>query len=119
MGTKTDGTLLKTFIHAAHLTGKRIHEGRLISIETRCDDEQHRDKFIDADQSQAVGGEMEGGGLLMALRRVRDRRVDWLIVKAICDCARKKNEDPVKKEQDQINPDRNAAELCVATIDRF
>lgn len=114
-----DGTLLKTFIHAADLTGKRIHEGLLISIETLFDDEQHRDKFIDADQSQAVGGEMEGGGLLMALRRVRDRRVDWLIVKAICDWGFKKNEDPVKKEQDQINAARNAAELCVATIDRF
>lgn len=114
-----NGTLLKTFLAAADQTDKRTHEGLLISIETLFDDEQQRDKFIAADQHQAIGGEMEGSGLLMSLRRVRDRRVDWLIVKAICDWGFKKNEDPDKKEQDQINAARNAAELCVGTIDRF
>lgn len=114
-----NGTLLKTFLAAADQTDKRTHEGLLISIETLFDDEQHRNKVIAADQHQAIGGEMEGSGLLMALRGTRERRVDWLIVKAICDWGFKKNEDPVKKEQDQINAARNAAELCVAAIDRF
>lgn len=114
-----NGTLLKTFLAAADQTDKRTHEGLLISIETLFDDEQQRNKFIAGDQHQAIGGEMEGSGLLMSLRRVRDRRVDWLIVKAICDWGFKKNDDPLKKEQDQINAARNAAELCVATIDRF
>lgn len=114
-----DGTLLKTFIHAANLTGKRIHEGLVISTETLFDDEQQRDRFIAADQSQAVGGEMEGSGLLMALRGMTSGRVNWLIVKAICDWGFKKNEDPLKKEQDQVTAARNAAELCVATIARF
>lgn len=116
---EASGTLLKTFIRAAEYSGKRTHEGLLISIETLFDDEQHRDKFIAADEDQAIGGEMEGSGLLMSLRGVRGRRVDWLIVKAICDWGFNKNEDPVKKEQDQINAARNAAELCVAAIDRF
>ena len=116
---EASGTLLKTFIRAAEYSGKRTHEGLLISIETLFDDEQHRDKVIAADEDQAIGGEMEGSGLLMALRGVRDRRVDWLIVKAICDWGFNKNKDPVQKEQDQINAARNAAELCVATIDRF
>ncbi len=116
---EASGTLLKTFIRAAEDSGKRTHEGLLISIETLFDDEQHRDKFIAADEDQAIGGEMEGSGLLMSLRSVRDRRVDWLIVKAICDWGFNKNKDPVQKEQDQINASRNAAELCVATIDRF
>ncbi len=101
-----DGTLLKTFIHAADLVGKRIHEGLLISIETLFDDEQQRDKFIAADQSQVIGGEMEGGGLLMALRRMTSGRVNWLIVKAICDWGFKKNADPLKKEQDQVTAAR-------------
>lgn len=114
-----NGTLLKTFLAAAGQTNKRTHEGLLISIETLFDDEQQRNKFIAADQHQAIGGEMEGNGLLMSLRRLRDRRVDWLIVKAICDWGFKKNDDPVKKEQDQISAARNAAELCVATIGRF
>lgn len=113
------GTLLKTFLRMADLTDKRTHEGLLISIETLFDDEQQRDRFIAADHSQAIGGEMEGSGLLMALRRMPSGRVDWLIVKAICDWGFKKNEDPLKKEQDQVTAARNAAELCVATIARF
>ena len=116
---EANGTLLKTFLQVAELTGKRAQEGLLISIETLFDDEQQRDKFIAADEHQAIGGEMEGSGLLMAVRGARERRVDWLIVKAICDWGFKKNEDPLKKEQDQINAARNAAELCVAAIGRF
>jgi nucleoside phosphorylase len=66
---EASGTLLKTFIRAAEYFGKRTHEGLLISIETLFDDEQHRDKFIAADEDQAIGGEMEGSGLLMSLDR--------------------------------------------------
>lgn len=114
-----NGTLLKTFLAAAESTGARAHEGLLISVETLFDDEQERDKFIAADQHQAIGGEMEGSGLLMALRRATDRRVDWLIVKAICDWGFKKNEDELKKEQDQLTAAQSAAELCIATITQF
>lgn len=115
----TDGTLLKTFLAAADQSGKRAHEGLLISIETLFDDEQHRDKFIAADHHLPIGGEMEGSGLLMSLRRAKDRRVDWLVVKAICDWGFNKNEDSLKKEQDQLMAARNASELCVFTISHF
>lgn len=114
-----NGTLLKTFLAAAENTGASAHEGLLISIETLFDDEQERDKLIAADQHQAIGGEMEGSGLLMALRRATDRRVDWLIVKAICDWGFKKNEDVLKKEKDQLIAAQNAAELCFYTISKF
>lgn len=59
-----NGTLLKTFLAAAEATGKRAHDGLLISIETLFDDEQQRDKFIAADQDQPIGGEMEGSDFL-------------------------------------------------------
>ncbi|MDN7599927.1 NACHT domain-containing protein [Burkholderia gladioli] len=115
----TNGTLVKTFQAAGQIAEKRVHEGLLISVETLFDDEAHRNKFIAADQNQAIGGEMEGGGLLMALRAVKDRRVDWLIVKAICDWGFKKNSDPQKKEVEQRLAAKNAAELCVAAISNF
>ncbi|MYM90217.1 NACHT domain-containing protein [Rugamonas sp. FT82W] len=114
-----NGMLLKTFGTVADLIGKRTHEGLLISIETLFDDEKHRDKFLFAEHGQAIGGEMEGSGLLMSLRRMKDRHVDWLIVKAICDWGFKKNLDPQEKERDQLLAARNAAELCVATIAKF
>lgn len=114
-----NGTLLKIFLAAAGRIGKRVHEGLLISVETLFDDEKQRDKFIAADQHQAIGGEMEGSGVLMSLRKAKDRRVDWLIVKAICDWGYKKNEDHAKKEKDQLTAAKNAAELCVAAISNF
>lgn len=113
------GTLLKTFTAAADMNGQRTHEGLLISIETLFDDEKHRDRFIAADQGQAIGGEMEGSGLLMSLRRAKADRVEWLIVKAICDWGFKKNESQEKKELDQQVAAKNAAELCVTTIANF
>lgn len=115
----TNGTLVKTFLAAAQQTGKSIHEGLLISIETLFDDEQQRDKFIAADQNQTIGGEMEGSGLLMSLQRAKERQVDWLIVKAICDWGFKKNDESLKKEADQLTAAKNAAELCVYAISKF
>lgn len=113
------GTLLKTFIASAEMMKARVHDGLLVSIETLFDNEDHRNKFIDADQNQAIGGEMEGSGLLMALRRATDRRVSWLIVKAICDWGYKKNEDAQQKEINQKLAAENAADLCVFTIHNF
>lgn len=115
----SNGVLVKTFTAAAQLAGKRAHEGLLTSVETLFDDEIHRNKFIAADQDQPIGGEMEGSGLLMSLRAVKDRRVDWLIVKAICDWGFKKNTNSQKKEEDQKTAAKNAAELCVFAISRF
>lgn len=112
------GTLVKTFLARAQATNRRAHEGMLLSIETLFDDKEHRDKFLNAEEGQAIGGEMEGSGLLMALRRV-DHSVDWLIVKGICDWGFKKNFDAAQKERDQKTAAKEAAELCVETIAEF
>jgi nucleoside phosphorylase len=114
-----NGTVVKTFLQSATSLGKRASEGLMISIETLFDDEKERDKFLHADHDQPIGGEMEGSGLLMALRKVTDRRVDWLVVKAICDWGFKKNENLALKEGYQRTAAKNAAELVVATINSF
>ncbi|WP_179949995.1 5'-methylthioadenosine/S-adenosylhomocysteine nucleosidase family protein [Burkholderia sp. MSMB1835] len=114
-----DGTLLKIFSAGAEGLRVPTHEGLLVSIETLFDNEQQRDMFIAADQHQAIGGEMEGSGLLMALRRATECKVNWLIVKAICDWGFKKNANPEEKERDQKMAARNAADLCAYTIHNF
>jgi nucleoside phosphorylase len=114
-----NGTVVKTFLQSATSLGKRASEGLMVSIETLFDDEEQRDRFIRADHDQVIGGEMEGSGLLMSLRKATDRRVDWLVVKAICDWGFKKNENPELKEQHQLIAAKNAAELVSATINAF
>lgn len=111
------GTLIKTFSMAAGISGKRVHEGLLLSIETLFDDLDARDAMLKAEPT-AIGGEMEGSGLLKALKRV-DRSIDWIVVKGICDWGYKKNVNGIQKELDQEHAAREAAELCVETISRF
>ncbi|WP_457392535.1 5'-methylthioadenosine/S-adenosylhomocysteine nucleosidase family protein [Roseateles sp. P5_E1] len=112
------GSLAKIFLAASEGASVRVHDGLLLSIETLFDDKQARDKFLASDDEQAIGGEMEGSGLLMALRRLQNR-VDWLIVKGICDWGFKKNVDPAQKEKDQATAAMNAARFCVETVARF
>ncbi len=111
------GTLVKTFSTAAEISGKRVHEGLLLSIETLFDSLDARTAILKAEPT-AVGGEMEGSGLLRALKRV-EHTVDWIIVKGICDWGYKKNVDRAEKERNQEHAAREAAELCVATISLF
>ncbi len=111
------GTLIKTFSTAAEISGKRVHEGLLLSIETLFDNLDARTAVLKAEPN-AIGGEMEGSGLLRALKRV-DRVVDWIVVKGICDWGYNKNVDPDEKERNQEHAAREAADLCVETISQF
>jgi len=111
------GTLIKTFSAAAEINKKRVHQGLLLSMETLFDNLDARDAILKAEPT-AIGGEMEGSGLLNALRKV-ERSVDWIVVKGICDWGYKKNVDHTQKEQDQKYAAREAAELCAATISQF
>lgn len=114
-----NGTLVKAFLQSAEALEKKAHEGLMISIETLFDDEEHRDKILRSEHGQVIGGEMEGSGLLMSLRKATGRRIDWLVVKAICDWGFKKNESAELKEQNQRLAAKNAADLVVATIASF
>lgn len=111
------GTLVKAFSAAAENGGKRVHEGLLLSIETLFDNLDARNSFLKAEPT-AIGGEMEGSGLLKALKKV-EHSVDWIVVKSICDWGYKKNADPKQKELDQQYAASEAAHLCVETISKF
>ena len=56
--------------------------GNILSGEELIDNKIHRDKLLEENPT-AKGGEMEGAGLLSAC----DGKVEWIIVKGICDFA--------------------------------
>jgi nucleoside phosphorylase len=67
-------------------TGKqktRVFFGTILSGEKLIDNMAFRDQLLEL-EPEAIGGEMEGTGLYTAAHRAK---VDWILVKAICDWA--------------------------------
>ena len=78
-------------------TGRKVKFGLLLTGEKLVDNIDFREE-IRAISPEADGGEMEGGGLYTA---AVERKVDWVVVKAICDWAdgnKRKN----KKQRQEI-----------------
>jgi nucleoside phosphorylase len=67
----------------AEWTGKKVRFGVMLTGEKLVDNVDYRDSLKTL-SDQIEGGEMEGGGLYTA---ASGRKVDWIIVKAICDWA--------------------------------
>jgi nucleoside phosphorylase len=61
----------------------RIHIGPLLSGEKLIDDPAFKKELTDHFPT-AIGGEMEGAGIVAAATRAR---VEWIVVKAVCDWA--------------------------------
>ncbi|OJF13408.1 5'-methylthioadenosine/S-adenosylhomocysteine nucleosidase family protein, partial [Couchioplanes caeruleus] len=87
-------------------TGVTIVEGPLLSGEKLIDDPAFKRELIEM-FPDAVGGEMEGVGI----QSVCDReRVDWIVVKGVCDFAENKAED--KAHRQTVAATRSAEALC-------
>jgi nucleoside phosphorylase len=70
--------------------GATIHFGLILTGEKLVNDPKFRDWLL-KEEPEAIGGEMESGGLYVA---ASDAKVDWVMVKAICDWADgSKNDD--------------------------
>ena len=54
-----------------------------LSGEKLVDNLDFRDQLLNL-EPEAIGGEMEGAGLYVACQ---DKKVDWILVKAVCDWA--------------------------------
>lgn len=89
-------------------TRARVSAGLLLSGQTLVDHVGYRDG-LRALAPEAIGGEMEGAGVYAAAGRI-----DWILVKAICDWA--DGEKHVDKLARQTTAAENAAELVVAAI---
>ncbi|KAB2911319.1 MAG: hypothetical protein F9K30_21800, partial [Dechloromonas sp.] len=65
-----------------------VHIGHMLSGEKLIDNRQAKQRLVEC-FPVAIGGEMEGAGLWAAATR---HRKDWLVVKAVCDWAERKDD---------------------------
>ncbi len=79
--------------------GAKVHFGVVLTGEKLVDNIDFREQ-LRVFEPEAIGGEMEGAGLYAACQ---DKKVDWILVKAICDWA------DGKKEQDRSARQQTAA----------
>ena len=87
--------------------GVKIHFGTILSGEKLINDVDFRDNLL-AEEPEAIGGEMEGAGLYSA---ASDEKVDWILVKGICDFA-----DGNKQDDAQFTAASNAASFVLHVI---
>lgn len=88
----------------------KVNFGLVLSGQKLVDNLDFRDQLL-ALSEEAVGGEMEGGGLYVACQQ---GKVDWILVKAICDWADGKK--GVGKKQKQKIAAQNAAEFVMGML---
>ncbi len=87
--------------------GAERHFGLVLSGEKLVNDLPFRDELLKI-EPEAIGGEMEGTGLYTA---ARDAKVDWILIKAICDWA-----DGTKNNDAQESAARNAARFVLYVL---
>lgn len=87
-----------------------IRRGLVLSGEHLVDNVDHRSELL-ALEEEAIGGEMEGAGLYVACQ---NSKVDWILVKAICDWADGNKE--VDREARQKKAAHNAAAFVLHAL---
>jgi nucleoside phosphorylase/tetratricopeptide (TPR) repeat protein len=88
----------------------KVRFGTVLSGDKLIDNKDYRDLLLDF-EPEAIGGEMEGAGLYAACH---DEKVDWILVKGICDWADgNKSKD---KESRQKMAASNAAAFVVSAL---
>jgi len=86
--------------------GARVRFGVVLTGEKLVDNIDFRDQ-LRSFEPEAIGGEMEGAGLYVACQ---DKKVDWILVKAICDWANG------NKAQDKDAHQQTAAQNAAAFV---
>lgn len=122
-GDKPSSTasLFSAFVMAARLWNRRsnfsgkVHQGTFASGNTLVNSEQFR-TWLQHNTTKMIGGEMEGRGVYGAAlgRAGGSLRIDWIIVKGICDWASRK--DVPSKIEDQRLAAQNAARFVVDVL---
>jgi len=115
-GTRADvSTKLLNHLRAAELRREtdepKVSFGLIISGEKLVDNSEFLEK-LRAVEPEAIGGEMEGAGLYAACQIAK---VDWILVKAICDWGDGKKDNP-NKEKDQQLAARNSATFIAQAL---
>ena len=90
--------------------GPKVWLGVVLSGEKLVDNIDYRDELLKC-ENEAIGGEMEGAGLYVSSH---EHKVDWVVVKAICDWADgHKNKS---KTQRQKKAAKNAATFLIEAL---
>jgi nucleoside phosphorylase len=89
--------------------GQAVHFGLVLSGDKLVDNLEFRQQLLEF-EPEAIGGEMEGAGLYAAAQRAK---VDWILVKAICDWAVHKGRN---KQLRQLVAAQNAAQFVLHVI---
>lgn len=89
--------------------GPTVHFGPVLSGEKLAKHKNFRNRLLGI-EPEAIGGEMEGTGLYSAAHR---NRVDWILIKAICDWA-----DENKDDAYQQLAAENAAQFLFTMLQR-
>jgi nucleoside phosphorylase len=90
--------------------GPSLRFGLILSGDKLVDNQDFRDQLRIL-EPEAIGGEMEGAGLYAAAQR---NKVDWILVKAICDWA--DGQKHRNKSQRQRKAARNAATFTIHVL---
>lgn len=90
--------------------GATVRFGLLLTGETLVDNIDYRNQ-LQSFEPEAVGGDMEGAGLYVACQ---DAKIDWILVKGICDWA-DGNKAQDKDKRQQLAAD-NAAEFVMQAL---
>lgn len=90
--------------------GATVRPGLILSGEKLIDNKDYRDQLVKL-QAEAEGGEMEGAGLYVSSE---DHKVDWIVIKAICDWA--DGNKGVNKQERQKAAAKNSAEFIVESL---
>ena len=90
--------------------GAKVRFGVVLTGEKLVDNVDFRNQ-LQSFEPEAIGGEMEGAGLYVACQ---DRKVDWILVKAICDWA--DGHKAQDKDARQETAAQNAATLTIILI---
>eukprot|EP01034_Spumella_vulgaris_P030452 gene30454-37670_t len=110
--TSANPTLLSLFQATAGIWSEAtVTAGLLLSGEKLVDNIDFREQIAALAQGEAIGGEMEGTGLIAA---TAETSTPWVIVKAICDWA-----DGMKsheKEDRQLRAAKNAASFVFRAL---
>jgi nucleoside phosphorylase len=104
--------LLNFFVGVAQTSwrGAKIKTGVLLSGEKLVDNVDYRAQLLSF-EPEAIGGEMEGAGLYVACH---DSKVDWIVIKAICDWA--DGEKAKDKTARQGRAAKNAAKFVLHAL---
>ena len=84
--------------------------GVVLTGEKLIDNIDYRDQLVEF-ECEAVGGEMEGGGLYVSCQ---EHKVDWIVIKAICDWA--DGNKATNKKSRQKKAANNAAQFLIRAL---